>query len=226
MIPSIVAWVDALEPASPKAIGKPKSLSVSSASIAASEISSVSRASLAKRQMMSLHLGAAGVDIQPLNDITIFLAKATECERYEHEEASWNAEVHLRLLYTIFENPLNKDLTSPTLSINHTDFEPIQLRPLLLSIKTRSPGIEWDNAQLQIGVWHAAQWVFLRWAVNEKLLRQCLAQNHDTLITVNEEEEIQAKTLAILSKTPFIPGIIIQGIYWKLVIVIYADGKT
>lgn len=32
--------------------------------------------------------------------------KATECENFKHEEASWNSQVHLRLLEGIFEELL------------------------------------------------------------------------------------------------------------------------
>lgn len=48
--------------------------------------------------------------------------------------------------------------TTPTQTVNHTDFEPISIRPLLFSIKTKTkkPGVHWDTAQLQIGIWHAA----------------------------------------------------------------------
>ncbi|KAM0247353.1 hypothetical protein ACHAQJ_009887 [Trichoderma viride] len=115
--------------------------------------------------------------------------------------------------------------TAPTLTINHTDFEPIQLRPLLLSIETKKPGIEWEKAQLQIGVWHAAQWAFLRWAVSQKLLKQRLAQGINAP-TDKGEEEFKAEKLMALSKLGFIPGIIIQGNQWHLVISTYHDGKT
>lgn len=61
---------------------------------------------------------------------------------------------------------------TPTQTVDHTDFEAISTCPLLLSIETKKPGVHWDTSQLQMGVWHAAQWSFLRWAVGQKLLRQ------------------------------------------------------
>ncbi|KAL2818697.1 hypothetical protein BJX63DRAFT_419222 [Aspergillus granulosus] len=94
---------------------------------------------------------------------------------------------------------------SPTLTVNHTDFTPICARPLLLSITTKKPGVNLDVAQLQMGSWHAAQWAFLRWAVMRKL---------------------KAKGLSILSTLGFIPGIIIQGHRWLLVLSTYDNGKT
>ncbi|KAL7798380.1 hypothetical protein V8C37DRAFT_407634 [Trichoderma ceciliae] len=115
--------------------------------------------------------------------------------------------------------------TTPTLSVNHTDFLPTQFRPFILSIETKKPGVGGDLAQLQIGVWHAAQWAFLRWAVGQKLLRQRQAQGLNTP-TADEEKEFKAKKLAILLKLGFIPGIIIQGNRWYLVISTYNDGKT
>ncbi|KAL6871969.1 hypothetical protein J3F83DRAFT_733295 [Trichoderma novae-zelandiae] len=213
--------------------------------------------------------------IPSLEEIQTLLAMATECERHKHEEASWNAEVHLRLLHGVFRTLVGKQYgefnamlcstarphadfrpilsnskmidicvyasldqnneidavakfcrTAPTLSINHTDFEPLQLRPIILSIETKKHGAESDKAQLQIGVWHAAQWNFLQWAVHEKFLQRRQGKGRESPLTTNEEAEVKTKTLTALSKLPFIPGIIIQGNYWKLVISTYAEGKT
>ncbi|KAL6795155.1 hypothetical protein J3E68DRAFT_335165 [Trichoderma sp. SZMC 28012] len=112
-------------------------------------------------------------------------------------------------------------MTAPTATVNHTDFEPLQLRPLVLGIGTRKPGVEWDRAQVQTGIWHASQWAFLRWAVRQKLLKRRVAQGAD-----EGEEEFQAEERAVLSKLGFIPGIIVQGNRWHLVISTYHEGKT
>ncbi|KAL7783409.1 hypothetical protein V8C37DRAFT_49455 [Trichoderma ceciliae] len=203
--------------------------------------------------------------IPSFEEIKRVLVEATECEKFQHEEASWNHQVHLRLLDSIFKDALggqygdfnnisctsarphrqfkpiistakiidaciyaslNQDQelkaatafssTAPTLSINHTDFQPLQLRPLLLSIETKKPGIEGEKAQLQIGVWHAAQWAFLHWAVGQKL------QQKQQLT----DEEFKAEKLAALSKLGFIPGIIIHWNRWNLVLSTYNNGKT
>lgn len=200
---------------------------------------------------------------------------ATECERYNHEEASWNAEVHLRLLHGIFRSPADRqygefsamlcstarphadfrpvapiskliDLcvyasldrshevdavtkfsrAAPTLSINHTDFEPLQLRPLIVSIVTEKQDADADTTQLQLGIWYSAQWRFLQWAVCEKLLQQRQDKDWQTPVATDQEDEIRARSIRALSKLPFIPGIIIQGNYWKLVISTYAEEKT
>ncbi|KAK4068612.1 uncharacterized protein Triagg1_7260 [Trichoderma aggressivum f. europaeum] len=125
---------------------------------------------------------------------------------------------------------------TPTLTVNHTDFEPLQLRPLVLSIGTRRPGLEWDKAQLQMGVWHASQWAFLRWAVGEKLRKQRPAQGAEGGGEGEEGEEgeeggeggekSRAQQLTALSKLGFIPGIIVQGNRWHLVMSTYHEGKT
>ncbi|KAH6603626.1 hypothetical protein Trco_008401 [Trichoderma cornu-damae] len=111
--------------------------------------------------------------------------------------------------------------TSPSYSINHTDFEPTQFRPFILSIETKKSEPS-DMAKLQIGVWLASQWKFLHWAV--KKLRKQRSAKDLTPTTTSEEEEEEISTA--LSKLPFIPGIIIQGNSWKLVISTYTDGKT
>jgi hypothetical protein len=115
---------------------------------------------------------------------------------------------------------------TPTRTVNHTDFEPISTRPLLLSIETKKPGVYWDTAHLQIGIWHTAQWSFLRWAVSQKLRRQGGEGGRETPQTQEEQEEFKAKELAVLSTLGFIPGVIVQGHRWHLVLSTYEDGKT
>jgi hypothetical protein len=51
--------------------------------------------------------------------------------------------------------------TAPSRSVNHTDFQPLKATPIVLSIETK-PGSNSDVAELQMGVWHAAQWAILR----------------------------------------------------------------
>ncbi|KAH6874080.1 hypothetical protein B0T10DRAFT_533104 [Thelonectria olida] len=112
---------------------------------------------------------------------------------------------------------------TPTLSINHTDFEPIQHRPLLLSIETKRPGVDGDKAQLQIGVWHAAQWAFLRWAVGHRLRRR-IAQGLGAPTT---DDDLRKVEHAVLARLGFLPGVIVQGHRWHLVLSTYGeDGKT
>lgn len=115
---------------------------------------------------------------------------------------------------------------SPTTSVNHTDFTITQDRPILISIETKKHGAQGDKAQAQMSVWHAAQWSFLRWAVGQKLLRQQQALGLDAPITDEEQREHTALKLAALEKLGFIPGIIVQGHRWHLVLSTYSAGKT
>ncbi|KAB8212601.1 hypothetical protein BDV33DRAFT_211232, partial [Aspergillus novoparasiticus] len=214
--------------------------------------------------------------IPTFEEVEKLLRKAKECQEFNHEEASWNNQVHLRLLESIFEEPIGGQCdsfnavscatarphrefklastpvkmidmciyastdgdaelsasirkfcsTTPTRAVNHTDFEPISMRPLLLSIETKRPGVNWDTAQLQIGAWHAAQWSFLRWAVGEKILRQRAEEGIEIPQTDEEQQAFEANKLAALSTLGFIPGIIVQGHRWLLVLSTYEDGKT
>jgi hypothetical protein len=49
-----------------------------------------------------------------------------------------------------------------TLTVNHTDFNPVRLYPILLSIETKKHGKEQERANLQMAVWLAAQWASLQ----------------------------------------------------------------
>ncbi|KAI2641050.1 hypothetical protein GGS21DRAFT_537552 [Xylaria nigripes] len=202
--------------------------------------------------------------------------KASECQEYSHEEVSWNHQVYMRLLESIFENfpdgqcdefnvmsctaarphrqfkpipsptdmidmciyaSFNEDVelsarihefsrVTPTRTVNHTDFLPISMRPLLLSIETKKLGVHWETAQLQIGIWHAAQWSFLRWAVSQKVAKQHTDEKKETTQTREQQDKLKTSELAILSKLGFIPGVIVQGHQWYLVLSTYEDGKT
>lgn len=171
--------------------------------------------------------------------------KANECQQYDHEEVSWNCSVHARLLELILEGEQGQDedlrakilrfsRLTPTGTVNHTDFFPVSTRPLVLIIETKKPGVHWEAAQLQIGIWHAAQWAFLRWAVADKLRRQHVKnkeQAGDSSLNMSraQEEEHDAnepEVLSVISKLGFIPGVIVQGHRWHLVLSTYEDRKT
>ncbi|KAI0431349.1 hypothetical protein F5Y09DRAFT_330414 [Xylaria sp. FL1042] len=129
---------------------------------------------------------------------------------------------------------------TPTGTVNHTDFYPVSMRPLVLSIDTKKPGVHWEAAQLQIGIWHAAQWVFLRWAVADKLRRQSTNDNDEgeggggkgivdkseAQAPEAEHNATEAEVLSVMSKLGFIPGVIVQGHRWYLVLSTYEDRKT
>ncbi|KAF4448081.1 hypothetical protein F53441_8473 [Fusarium austroafricanum] len=105
---------------------------------------------------------------------------------------------------------------TPTLTVNHTDFAPLQLSPIVLSIETKRPGKELDAAQLQMGVWHAAQWAFLRSVIG--LTPQPL--------TAEEEVLRKQKADTALKELGFIPGIIVQGHRWLFVFSTLEGDKT
>ncbi|KAF5022185.1 hypothetical protein F66182_5772 [Fusarium sp. NRRL 66182] len=196
-------------------------------------------------------------------EVSLVCEHARHCHDGSHEEASWNVEVHHRLLQAILRDPgsatgkaidfttcttarphrkfvpcsstakmvgfclyLNKDLDlhalqafgrqTPTLTVNHADFAPLQLSLVLLSVETKRPGKELDAAQLQMGVWHAAQWSFLRSAIGL------------TSRPLTAEEEVRRKQNAhgALVELGFIPGIIVQGHRWLFVFSTLEGDKT
>ncbi|KAH7302899.1 hypothetical protein B0I35DRAFT_365852 [Stachybotrys elegans] len=182
--------------------------------------------------------------------------QAMECFNSDHEEFSWNMEVHHPLLKSIFRasgsdsgqpfdfmscttarphrNYLpyssrqkmvdfclfdNSDVDAQarralaqrtiTQTVNHTDYRPLQLRPIILSIETKRPGKDLDVAQLQMGVWHTAQWRFLQSAVKAMIT--------STQPDGADEEAITDAVKAALLQLGLLPGVIIQGHRWLFV---------
>ncbi|EXK23915.1 hypothetical protein FOMG_19337 [Fusarium oxysporum f. sp. melonis 26406] len=195
-------------------------------------------------------------------EVSLVYECAKDCRDFGHEEAGWNAEVHQRLLESVFREPgktkgglynftmsttarphsmwLPKSIrtkmidfciyvdlqqeepesfqaleslcrTTLTTTVNHTDFQRLQFCPIVLSIETKGPAPRLDTAEVQMGVWHAAQWNFLRSTV--------LASLHSL-----EEAEKQADD--ILSRLPFIPGVIVQGHRWYFVLSTWHGSRT
>ncbi|GAP87518.1 putative methyltransferase type 11 [Rosellinia necatrix] len=73
--------------------------------------------------------------------------------------------------------------------INHTDYHPLRRRPIVLSAASTEPGEGYKDAQIQLGVWQAAQWALL-----ENLLKSSATQ---------------------AALIPFLPALIIQGHEWS-----------
>ncbi|KAJ9132100.1 hypothetical protein NKR23_g11418 [Pleurostoma richardsiae] len=84
--------------------------------------------------------------------------------------------------------------------INHTDYDPLRKRPLTLSIETKKPGEGLENATLQVGAWHAAQWRFL------DAMADRLGEDSTSL--------------------SFLPAIIIQGHDWNFAATTREGNKT
>jgi len=78
----------------------------------------------------------------------------------------------------------------PLSAINHTDLFFLLSRPLAVSIETKKRGGKEEEAELQMGTWHAAQW---------KLLSRLVSNAGGALETL-----------------PFIPAIVVQGHEWSL----------
>ncbi|KAI3565920.1 hypothetical protein IWW34DRAFT_859706 [Fusarium oxysporum f. sp. albedinis] len=78
--------------------------------------------------------------------------------------------------------------TRPAQSINHTDLGDLCKRPIVLSIETKRPNIDRDNATLQMGTWQSAQW-----------------------------RSLQHKRSPSFRPIDFLPGIIVQGHDWQFV---------
>ncbi|OAA63269.1 hypothetical protein SPI_03432 [Niveomyces insectorum RCEF 264] len=88
----------------------------------------------------------------------------------------------------------------PLLSINHTDLQGLNDAPICTSIETKRQHRASDAAELQIGVWHAAQWKML--------------------------EQMAAPRLGGLDGCAFLPGVIIAGHDWFFVATTRKGEKT
>jgi len=76
--------------------------------------------------------------------------------------------------------------STPTMSVNHTDHDPLFDMPIAVSIETKRAGGNDAEAKLQLGLWLAAHWNFLA-------------------KRANDEE---------LAELGFLPGVIIKGHDW------------
>lgn len=76
--------------------------------------------------------------------------------------------------------------------INHTDYNALRRRPIVLSAVSKKPGEGFRAVQLQLGVWQAAQWTFL-------------------LGQLTADDDGKTKQTEVI---PFLPALIIQGHDW------------
>ncbi|KAJ4308765.1 hypothetical protein N0V84_011904 [Fusarium piperis] len=107
--------------------------------------------------------------------------------------------------------------TTLTKSINHTDFQRLQIRPIVLSIETKAGNKDLDAAELQIGVWHAAQWAFLR-----SSLLSIKRASQGRLPTAQETGQADEA----LARLTYIPAVIVQGHRWLFVLSTRQGYKT
>ncbi|EXK76784.1 hypothetical protein FOQG_18478 [Fusarium oxysporum f. sp. raphani 54005] len=178
------------------------------------------------------------------------VSQAAECSENNHPEVNWNISVHSRVLDMAFEPSGSRpgligsmgrvdfciyidpkkdpsygeaesdlDVLSKILLcgvINHTDFFPLRNRPIALSIETKKPGDAWDKAKLQLGTWDAARWAFLRHLVETYKAQKARIRDQNPC----------PMPMDITKLPDFLPGIIIQGHDWNLVITTQQAGRT
>ncbi|KAL5903048.1 hypothetical protein ACKVV7_011356 [Pyricularia oryzae] len=127
---------------------------------------------------------------------------------------------------------------TPGTSINHTDFGALSKWPIAISVETKRPGESGEKAELQVGVWQAAQWKLLEWQQREQTQMTRHVQRSVAAMDVEGErdERVQETETRIQPmgqdlvavnaprqiptslSTPdlvFLPAIIIVGHDWK-----------
>ncbi|KAF4440792.1 hypothetical protein F53441_12200 [Fusarium austroafricanum] len=104
-----------------------------------------------------------------------------------------------------------------TKSVNHTEFHRLQIRPIVLSIETKAGSHSLDAAELQVGVWHACQWAFLRSSL--------IAVKRASTTGPSTQQELEEADQA-LATLPFIPAVIVQGSRWLFVLSTRQGQKT
>ncbi|KAL6410162.1 hypothetical protein AUP68_06574 [Ilyonectria robusta] len=134
---------------------------------------------------------------------------------------------------------------------NFTDFAPLERRPIALSIETKKPGEGCEGARLQLGVWQMGHWGFLKYLIEiQEEKRQArraeavleaeqaeaegntgVVQQSVQSLSLHEEQQRSApestqETVRPLRLPEFLPGIIIQGHQWDLVITTLDGAKT
>ncbi|KAH8659540.1 hypothetical protein BGZ61DRAFT_540112 [Ilyonectria robusta] len=133
----------------------------------------------------------------------------------------------------------------PGAVLNHTEYRPLRERPIALSIKTKKTGAGWDGAMLQLVVWQSAHWSFLRQLVEGQRREKIAEEGARTVQQVRQgtvedsygdadstetnsqgQAEPQEPEIAVqpYPLPDFIPGIIVQGHDWHLVITT-TDGQ-
>lgn len=114
---------------------------------------------------------------------------------------------------------------SPLGCINHTDFGPLSVSPIAISIETKKPGRGSgdDEAQPQIGVWQTSQCRQLANLVRSAS-PSCVDahDNHSSL----SDEITSAWVESALSALPLLPAIIISGHDWSFAASTREGSKT
>ncbi|KAH7232768.1 hypothetical protein BKA59DRAFT_427225 [Fusarium tricinctum] len=125
----------------------------------------------------------------------------------------------------------------PSACVNFTDATPLAHRPVAFSIETKKPSAGFDGAKLQLGIWQNAHWTFLRHLAQVASDRCAAAEEAAAAEKATPAEpgqmEIAQELIEQATKPKktfdlptFVPGIIIQGHQWHLIITTPQDRKT
>ncbi|OAA36805.1 hypothetical protein ISF_09938 [Cordyceps fumosorosea ARSEF 2679] len=205
----------------------------------------------------------------PPSTVRKVMKAAFQCNARRHPEATWNLEVHQRILdmalrpteETDFENLVDfmgcttasimREYGTPTLAkkvdfcvyidpendpslspefltaasfvrsnmpeevLGFADFAPLDGRFIALSIETKKPSENFEAAELQLGVWDMARWAFLRRLAELRSGPPDQAGGAD--VNIGRQD---------VKLPEFLPGIIVQGHDWYLVMTTMEGGKT
>ncbi|KAJ9412721.1 hypothetical protein QL093DRAFT_2595301 [Fusarium oxysporum] len=106
---------------------------------------------------------------------------------------------------------------------NHTNLSPLSDNLIAVSIKTKKTGEGWENAKLQMEIWMAAHWQFLRKLLD---LRQRAANESSSMKQAEGVIAPNSEADKVWQLPKFMPGIIIQGHDWHLIITTPEGEKT
>ncbi|RKL10794.1 hypothetical protein BFJ70_g16457 [Fusarium oxysporum] len=106
---------------------------------------------------------------------------------------------------------------------NHTNLSPLSDNLIAVSIKTKKTGEGWENAKLQMEIWMAAHWQSLRKLLD---LRQRAANESSSMKQAEGVIAPNSEADKVWQLPKFMPGIIIQGHDWYLIITTPEGEKT
>ncbi|RYC78182.1 hypothetical protein BFJ63_vAg18944 [Fusarium oxysporum f. sp. narcissi] len=134
----------------------------------------------------------------------------------------------------------------PDYAFNFTDFVPLERRPIALSVESKKPSEGFDRANIQLGVWLSAHWTFLRHlreissdkvmasakqktaTQQEAAIQPPLTAEEDAMVTSQDETNLELSSAKdnVFNLPSFLPGIIIQGHSWYLVVTTMGGQRT